>query len=122
VKKQKTKNIIKDGPDAEILRQYKKQVQDIAQLGAKRALTEEEQQQIADAKKNIDDILAVADVPDDGIQIDIFNHNAKTGEFTKSAIYTKAEKPLTTSEIEEHMQKAAKETGAIPPVALAAGR
>ena len=106
VKKAKTKNIKEAGKDAEILKKYQTQYQNLTQLGCKRALTYEEQKEIEHIQKNIKDMEEVADVPDNAIQVNVFTHDTKEGEFKKSAIYTESEAPLTTAEIEEHQAKA----------------
>lgn len=106
VKKAKTKNVKEAGKDAEILKKYQTQYQNLTQLGAKRALTYEEQKEIEHIQKNIKDMEEVADVPDNAIQVNVFTHDTEKGEFKKSAIYTESEAPLTTAEIEEHQAKA----------------
>lgn len=109
VKKAKTKNIKEAGKDAEIMKKYQGQYQNLTQLGAKRALSYEEQQDLENIRKNIKDLEEVADVPDNAIQVNVFEHDGKTGDFTKSAIYTESEAPMTSREIEEEMIKARKE-------------
>ena len=106
VKKAKTKNVKEAGKDAEILRKYQTQYQNLTQLGAKRALSYEEQKEIENIQRNIKDLEEVADVPDNAIQVNVFTHDTEKGEFKKSAIYTESEAPLTSAEIEEHQAKA----------------
>ena len=108
IKKAKTKNIKEAGKDAEIMKQYASQYQNLTNLGAKRALTFEEQREIENLQKNMKDMKEIEDVPDNAIQVNAFTHDAEKGEFTKTAFYTESEAPLTTSEIEEHMEKARK--------------
>ena len=110
VKKSKTKNIKEAGKDAEIMKKYQAQYQDLTQLGAKRTLDRTEQEEIHNIQKNIKDMEEVEDVPDNAIQVNVFTHDTKKSEFTKSAIYTEAEAPLTTQEIEDHQKEVSKTT------------
>ena len=79
VKKAKTKNVKETGKDAEILKQYQSQYQNITNLGAKRALTSEEQREIVNIQKNIKDMKEVSDVPDNAIQVNVFTHDTEKG-------------------------------------------
>ena len=109
IKKAKTKNIKEVGKDAEIMKTYAAQYQNLNQLGAKRALTYDEQKQIEDVQRNIAAMKEVEDVPGDAIQVNVFTHDTQKEEFVKSAFYTQSEAPMTTEEIAEEMQKARKE-------------
>jgi uncharacterized protein YifE (UPF0438 family) len=90
VSNKKTKNIIEDGRDAEILKQYKSQMTDLAALGARQPLTEQQKRALADAQNDIRAIKEVEDVPSNAIQVNIHTHDTKTGEFNTSSIYTEA--------------------------------
>ena len=106
VRKTKEKNIKESGRDADIMKQYQSQIQNLADLGAKRALTYDEQKQIDDAKKIIDDMKNVEDVPSNAIQVDVFTNKTEEGKFEKSSFYTESELPPDSSEIADHMKKA----------------
>lgn len=108
VKKAKTKNVKEQGKDAEIMRKYAAQYQNLTQLGAKRALSMEEQREIENVSNNIKGLKEVMDVPDNAIQVNVFEHDTKEGTFKQSAIYTESEQPLTTEEIEKHLQESRK--------------
>ncbi|MHA1753923.1 MAG: hypothetical protein ACTSYR_00160, partial [Candidatus Odinarchaeia archaeon] len=101
IKKAKAKNIEKDGKDAEILTEYKKQIADLSTIGAVKVLNAEEKRALEDAKKAIKDIQEVSDVPDNAIQVNVFTHDTEKSEMAKSAIYTEAEDPPTQDQIEE---------------------
>lgn len=105
VTKAKSKNIEKEGKDAEILAEYKKQVSDLSTLGATKVLSAEERRAIEDAKKAIKDIEEVADAPEDSIQVNTFTHDTKTGTMVKGKVYTQAEDPPTQDQIEETLKK-----------------
>jgi hypothetical protein len=103
VRKTKEKNIKEQGRDADIMKQYQAQVQSLTDLGAKRALTYEEQRQIVDAQKIINDMKEVEDVPSNAIQVDVFTHKAENDKFEKTSFYTQSELPPDHEEIERHM-------------------
>ena len=113
VKKAKSKNVKEAGKDAEIMKKYNAEFSNLTQLGAKRALTYDEQKQIESIQKNIKDMKEVEDVPDDAIQVNVFTHDTDKGEIVKSAIYTQSEQPMTTEELEEEMKKCRKEGHAV---------
>lgn len=106
VKKTKAKNVKEAGRDAEIMKEYMSQVQNLADLGAKRALTNDEQREIEAAQKMIADMKEVEDVPDNAIQVDVFTHDTGDEKFVKTSFYTESEAPMTGEEIEDHMAKA----------------
>tara|TARA_B110000908_G_scaffold113440_1_gene133078 strand:+ start:3202 stop:5247 length:2046 start_codon:yes stop_codon:yes gene_type:complete len=103
VRKTKEKNIKEQGRDADIMKQYVSQVQSLTDLGAKRVLSYEEQRQIVDAKKIINDLKDVEDVPDNAIQVDVFTHNTGNEKFVKSSFYTESELPMDHDEVEKHI-------------------
>jgi hypothetical protein len=106
VRKTKEKNIKEQGRDADIMKQYVDQVQNLTNLSAKRGLTYEEQRDIVDAKKIISDLKDVEDVPENAIQVDVFTHKTGEDKFEKSSFYTESSLPLEHDEIEKHMNKA----------------
>lgn len=99
VKKAKAKNIQEAGTDAEILKEYKKQVQDLTAMGAVRALKPEEKDELENAKKNIKDHEDLQDCPDDAVRVNVFTHDTATGKLEKSKFYTKSEEPPTQEAI-----------------------
>jgi len=56
-------------------------------------LTNEEEQELADARKRYEIAKEMIEVPDNAIQVDVFETDAATGTFTKSKFYTEAEMP-----------------------------
>ena len=99
VKKAKAKNIEEAGTDAEILKEYKKQVQDLTAMGAVRALKPEEKEELENAKKNVKDHEDLQDCPDDAVRINVFTHDTESGKLEKSKFYTKSEEPPSQEEI-----------------------
>lgn len=93
VRKAKAKNIKEEGPEAEIMKEYRGYVKDISLLGAERALTSEELRVLEDAKGYLRSVEEVKDVPEDSVQVNVFEYNARENTLVKSAIYTEAEKP-----------------------------
>jgi hypothetical protein len=56
-------------------------------------LTVEEEQELSDARKRYETAKEMIEVPDNAIQVDVFETDAATGTFTKSKFYTEAEAP-----------------------------
>ena len=56
-------------------------------------LTAEEEQELADSRKRYETAKEMIEVPDNAIQVDVFETDAATGTFTKSKFYTEAEAP-----------------------------
>lgn len=104
VKKKKRENIARDGPDAPGLREYSKAMNTMAELGAKKILTREEQEKLEAAAKIREDV----EVPADAIQVDMFYPTTdESGEtvLAKKKMYTQAEAPLHLQEGSEYHDK-----------------
>ena len=56
-------------------------------------LSIEEEQELSDARKRYETAKEMIEVPDNAIQVDVFQTDAATGTFTKSKFYTEAEAP-----------------------------
>lgn len=101
VKKKKRENIARDGPDAPGLREYSKAMNTMAELGAKKVLTREEQDKLEEAQRVREDI----EVPHDAIQVDMFFPTTDAEGNTvlaKKKMYTQAEAPLHLQEGSEY--------------------
>lgn len=97
VKKKKRENIARDGPDAPGLREYSKSMNTMAELGAKKVLTRDEQDKLEEAQRVREDI----EVPEDAIQVDMFFPTVDSDGNTvlsKKKMYTQAEAPLHLQE------------------------
>lgn len=96
VKKKKRENIARDGPDAPGLKDYSKAMNTMAELGAKKVLTREEQDKLNEARAIKEDI----EVPEGAIQIDMFMPREVDGEMKleRKKFYTQAEAPLHLQE------------------------
>jgi hypothetical protein len=97
VKKKKRENIARDGPDAPGLRDYSKTMNNMAELGAKKVLTREEQDKLEEAARLREDLA----VPADAIQVDMFFPTTDADGNTvlaKKKMYTQAEAPLHLQE------------------------
>jgi hypothetical protein len=97
VKKKKRENIARDGPDAPGLRDYSKAMNTMAELGAKKIFTREEQEKLEEAKRICEDV----EVPSDAIQVDMFFPTTDADGNTvlsKKKMYTQAEAPLHLQE------------------------
>lgn len=99
----KKKNIEEAGPDHPGLNAYKKEMRIAQELGgAKQVLSKEDKDKMAEALARAKAIKEDYEVPDDGIQVDVFfpSDNTNTGqtELLKSKFYTQAEAPLHLQE------------------------
>lgn len=93
VKDSKKKNIAEMGPDDPGLAQYREALGTIETLGAKKGLTQQEQDEYQKSITIRDDM----EVPEGAIQTDVF-YTDEDGKMKKKKIYTQAEAPL-------HLQK-----------------
>lgn len=104
---------MKAAKELELLEQLEKTIADLSEMEKLRPLTAEEQRDLSRARADIESVREMVAVPDDAIQVDVFTSNPATGEFGKSAFYTKAEAP-------EHMAKDQQQTPlpALAPYAI----
>jgi hypothetical protein len=97
VKRTKAANIAECGPDHPGLAQYSSTVNQIKDLGVKKVLSREDQEQMEKAQAELQKIREDLEVPDDAIQVDVFfPQQNEDGETTmgKTKFYTQAEAPL----------------------------
>lgn len=113
LKTQKRKNIEDAGPDDPSLVEYTKSMQIASDLaGANRVLTPEEKAKMQSAIDAAKKIKEDYEVPDDGIQVDMYypEHNdSDVFELKKTTFYTQEEEPL-------HMQKNSPYINAYQPI------
>ena len=90
---EKAKGNIKAAQELELLEQYERVIAELGAMEKLRALTEEEKTDLTTARRNIASAREMVAVPDDAIQVDVFETNTATGDFSKKSFYTKAEAP-----------------------------
>jgi hypothetical protein len=56
-------------------------------------LTDDEERELSDARRRYETAKEMIEVPENAIQVDVFETDAATGTFTKSKFYTEAEAP-----------------------------
>ncbi len=106
----KKKNIEEAGPDNPGLAAYKREMRIAQDLsGAKQVLSKEDKDKLAEAVERAQAIKEDYEVPDDGIQVNVFfpsndSNNAST-ELRKTHFYTQAEAPLHLQEGSEFTDK-----------------
>lgn len=108
VKMQKRKNINEAGPDAPGLAAYAKTMNQVQELGAKKVLTREEQEDLANAKTQAQAIRDDYEIPDDAIQVDMFfpkSTDDGTVTLNKTKFYTQAEAPLHMQEGSQYIEQ-----------------
>lgn len=97
VTNKKRLNILKDGPDAKGLALYAQTQNQIAELGAKKLLSEEDMRELEALKKKSEELKEDLLMPENAVRVDTFVPD-KDGKIQKTHFYTQAEAPL-------HMQK-----------------
>ncbi len=108
VKDQKKKSIAEMGPDDKGLAAYSKVSNTVLELGARKGLTQKEQEEYQAALREKE----LAEVPDDAIAVDVFIPD-NDGKLNRSIFYTQAEAPLhlqANSEFAEKYQESREET------------
>jgi len=93
IEKEKKKNIIESGPDAENFAQWRKENSEISKMGA----------------KHIGD-MADPDMPDDSVQVDVWRIAKGGVELTKDKFYSMSEAPKFVQEAQD------KAIAGLPPV------
>jgi len=87
------KGNIKAAKELEILEERQKTIADLEAVAKYRKLTAEEAERLKYAKEDIPKIIEMLEVPDDTVQVDIFTNDTKSGTFTKTKFFTKADDP-----------------------------
>ena len=101
VRAEKKKNIEEAGPDHPALAAYAKVNNIVQVMGGKKILSREDQEKLAAAKREADEIKQDYEIPDDAIQVDMFFPKTDTDGNTtleKSHFYTAAEPPVFLEE------------------------
>jgi hypothetical protein len=104
VKTVKKHNIETAGPDDPGLKAYIGVCNQVRELGAKKVLTREEQDELANAAA----LKADMEVPDNAVAMDIFYTDDVSGKLKSRKMYTQAEAPL-------HMQQDSEYAGKYQP-------
>lgn len=98
VRKQKARNQRAVGPDDPNLEKYREAMGAVETLSAKEqreALTEAERDRLNAAQRYVEQ----EEVPEDGIQVDVFVNDPHKKTFERKIMYTKAEAPKTQEEL-----------------------
>ena len=108
VRKEKKKNIDEMGVDNPGLAAYAKTMNTVQDLGAKKILTREEQEEYVAAKKKAEQLREDYEIPDEAIQVDVFFPKTNADgevELSKTKFYTQAEAPLHMQEGSHYMEQ-----------------
>lgn len=111
---EKARGNVKAARELEVLEQNEAKVIEFGKIAASRPLTQVELSELHSARLAMQRAIESMNVPDDALQVDTFTHDTKTGEFTKTHFYTKAEKPEHMEQIRQEM---AQQTGSNHPIA-----
>ena len=91
--------------ELEYLDQKEKRKGELEEVKKTREFTGQEEREYREVLSEIEKAREMLNVPENAIQVDVFRHNAATGEFTKSAEYTKAEAPEFMEEQRKEQMK-----------------
>lgn len=108
VELEKAKNIAEAGPDSPALQTYAKLLNQAKDLGAKKVLSKEDLDRIAELKKQAQDVKEDYEVPDEAIQLYMYTpvtNEAGETVLEKKISYTQAEKPLYLDEDSPYRDK-----------------
>lgn len=106
ISKAKKKNIQEAGPDAPGLAAYTSAMQIVKELsGAERVLSEDEKRKMAEAIATAKREKENYEVPDEAIQVDVFEPAADGVSLDRHIMYTAAEKPLHLQPNDPHAAK-----------------
>jgi hypothetical protein len=111
---EKARGNAKAARELEVLDQNEAKIIEYGKIAASRPLSQVEQAELRLAKEALERAIESFNVPDGALQVDTFTHDTKTGEFTKSHFYTKAEKPEHMEQIRQEMSQ---QTGSSHPIA-----
>ena len=84
---------LKAAEELRVLDQLKASHDKLVKIEESRVLTETERLDKKSLEEDIKRAREMLSVPKDAVQVDVFSHNAKTGEFSKSSFYTEADDP-----------------------------
>lgn len=93
---EKSKGNIKAAKELEFLENLESQIQIFLNLEKTRELTKEELNEFTLCKERLEMAHQMAEVPDDGIQVDVFTNDTRAGTFNKSSFYTKSEELINS--------------------------
>lgn len=89
---EKARGDLKAAKELEHLDALLKTVEDLEGMEARGAtLNPEEREQLRRAREDIPRAREMLEVPDDGVQVDVFSSDPTTGEFKKSSFFTRSE-------------------------------
>lgn len=89
---------VKAAQELELLEQHEETVRTLTALAKTRPLDPNEQRDLDFAVADLPRVREMVAVPPGAIQVDVFEHNTKTGSFTKTHFYTEAEAPPAPGE------------------------
>lgn len=108
---EKTRGNEKAAKELEFLEQKEKRKAELEAIKKERPLNKEEEREAREVNNEIKSAKEMLEVPEDAIRVDVFTHNAATGDFGKSVMYTAAEAPTFVAESKNEQMKMMQNTG-----------
>jgi hypothetical protein len=91
---ERSRGDLKAAKELEVIDQCRQTIETLGEAAKVRELKPEEERRLKDAQADLIRAREMIEVPDEAIQVDVWTHDAKTGKFGKTHIYTKAETPV----------------------------
>lgn len=108
---EKAQGNVKAIKELEYLEQREKRKNELAEIKKSREWTMQEERENREVDKEIAQARELMNAPEDTVQVDVFTHNATTGDFTKAPMYTKAEAPTFMEDNKKEQMKMLQNSG-----------
>jgi hypothetical protein len=96
---ERAKGDLRAAKELEALDQYRQTIRELSAVAKVRELEPGEQRSLKDAQSGLVFAQEMIEVPEDAIQVDVWSHQAQTGDFARTKFYTKAEAPAHTAQL-----------------------
>ena len=108
---EKSKGDLAAAKQLEFLDQKEKRKMELLEIKKTREWTPQEERENREVEREIHQARELLECPDDAVRVDVFEHNAATGNFGKSVMYTKAEAPNYMLKQKEEQMKMLQNSG-----------
>lgn len=102
---------VKAAQELEYLEQKEKRRNELSEIKKTREWTPQEDRENREVEREIAQARELMNAPEDSVQVDVFTHNAATGDFNRSAMYTKAEAPTFMEDNKKEQMKMLQNSG-----------
>lgn len=96
---ERAKGDLRAAKELEVLDQCRQTIRELSAVAKVRELEPDEERRLKDAQSGLVLAQEMIEVPEDAIQVDVWDHQAQTGKFTRTKFYTKAEAPAHIAQL-----------------------